>query len=81
MIKDVNKNEYLKALKEYGEERSLNKLVDLFEKEQQFYLEKYKYLCSVLMKVKFYEVVYNDICRRSKGFIFCSRGLLFGALY
>ncbi len=43
VIEDVNRNEYLDALKEYREEESLNKLVSLFEKEQQFYLEKCKY--------------------------------------
>ncbi len=43
MIEDANRNEYLDALKEYRKEKSLNKLVRLFEKEQQFYLEKCKY--------------------------------------
>ena len=43
MIEDANRNEYLEALKEYREEKKLNKLVSLFEKEQQFYLEKCKY--------------------------------------
>lgn len=43
VIEDVNSNEYLDALKEYREEESLNKLIRLFEKEQQFYLEKCKY--------------------------------------
>jgi len=43
VIEDVNRNEYLEALKEYREYKSLNKLVSLFEKEQQFYLEKCKY--------------------------------------
>ena len=43
VIKDTNRNEYLEALKEYREEGKLDKLVDLFEKEQQFYLEKCKY--------------------------------------
>lgn len=33
VIEDVNRNEYLEALKEYGEERKLNKLITLFEKE------------------------------------------------
>ena len=43
VIEDANRNEYLDALKEYREEESLNKLISLFEKEQQFYLEKCKY--------------------------------------
>ena len=43
VIEDANRNEYLEALKEYREEKSLNKLISLFEKEQQFYLEKCKY--------------------------------------
>lgn len=43
VIEDANRNEYLEALKEYREEKSLNKLIRLFEKEQQFYLEKCKY--------------------------------------
>ncbi|MEY8426969.1 Fic family protein [Lachnospiraceae bacterium 46-15] len=43
VIEDVNRNEYLEALKEYREEKSLNKLNALFEKEQRFYLEKCEY--------------------------------------
>ena len=43
VIEDANRNEYLESLKEYREEKSLNKLIGLFEKEQQFYLEKCKY--------------------------------------
>ena len=43
VIEEANRNEYLDALKEYRKEKSLNKLVRLFEKEQQFYLEKCKY--------------------------------------
>ena len=43
VIEDANRNEYLEALKEYREEKSLNKMISLFEKEQQFYLEKFKY--------------------------------------
>jgi len=43
VIEDANRNEYLKALKEYREEKELNGLISLFEKEQQFYLEKCKY--------------------------------------
>lgn len=40
MIEDVNRNEYLEGLKEYREEKALNKLILLFKKEQQFYMEK-----------------------------------------
>lgn len=43
MIEDINRYEYLESLKEYREEKSLNKLIRLFEKEQQFYFEKCKY--------------------------------------
>ena len=43
VIEDVNRNEYLDVLKEYKEEKSLNKLIALLEKEQQFYLERCKY--------------------------------------
>ena len=43
VIEDANRNEYLEALKEYREEKSFSKLICLFEKEQQFYLEKCKY--------------------------------------
>ena len=43
VIEGANRNVYLEALKEYREEKSLNKLINLFEKEQQFYLEKCGY--------------------------------------
>ena len=43
VIEGANRNVYLEALKEYREEKSLNKLINLFEKEQQFYLEKSGY--------------------------------------
>ena len=43
VVEDANRNEYLEALKEYREEKSLYKLINLFEKEQQFYLEKCEY--------------------------------------
>ncbi len=44
MIMDgIQKNNILEALKEYREESSLNLLISLFEKEQQFYFEKCKY--------------------------------------
>lgn len=43
VIEDANRNEYLEALKEYREEKNLFKMIELFKKEQQFYLEKCKY--------------------------------------
>lgn len=43
VIEDTNRNEYLEALKEYREEQVLDKLIKLFEKEQEIYLEKCKY--------------------------------------
>lgn len=43
VIEGVNRNEYLESLKEYRKEKSLEKLITLFEKEQQFYFEKCKY--------------------------------------
>lgn len=43
VIEDENRNKYLEALKEYREEEKLDMLVDLFEKEQQFYWEKCQY--------------------------------------
>lgn len=43
VIEDANRNEYLEALKDYREEKSLHKLIVLFEREQQFYLERCKY--------------------------------------
>ena len=43
VIEDANRNLYLEALKKYREEKILDKLVELFENEQEFYLEKCKY--------------------------------------
>ena len=43
VIEDANRNEYLEALKEYRETEKLDKIIELFKKEQQFYLEKCKY--------------------------------------
>ena len=43
VIEDANRNEYLEALKKYREEEKLDKLVELFVKEQHFYLEKSMY--------------------------------------
>ncbi len=43
VIEDANRNMYLEALKEYREEKKLDKMIILFEKEQQVYLEKCKY--------------------------------------
>lgn len=43
VIEDTNRSEYMEALKEYREEKSLDKLVRLFEKEQIVYREKCNY--------------------------------------
>lgn len=43
VIEDKNRNEYLESLKEYREEGKLDKLIMLFEKEQEFYLDRCKY--------------------------------------
>lgn len=43
VIEDKNRNEYLESLKEYREEKKLDKLIMLFKKEQTFYLDKCKY--------------------------------------
>lgn len=43
VIEDTNRFEYLESLKEYREEKILDKLISLFKNEQQFYLEKCKY--------------------------------------
>ena len=43
VIEDANRNEYLEALKEYGEEEKLDKLIELFENEQQFFWKKCEY--------------------------------------
>lgn len=43
IIEDKNRNEYLDALKEYRVEKSWDKLIELFKKEQEFYFEKCKY--------------------------------------
>lgn len=43
VIMNDNRNEYLDALKEYRETKTVCKLIQLFEKEQNNYLEKCKY--------------------------------------
>ena len=43
VIEDANRKEYLNAMKEYREEKRLEKMVSLFEKEQHFYFGKCKY--------------------------------------
>ncbi|MDE6053840.1 MAG: Fic family protein [Lachnospiraceae bacterium] len=43
VIEDANRNVYLDSLKEYREQKTLVQLVSLFQKEQDFYLEKCKY--------------------------------------
>lgn len=43
VIEDKNRNEYLESLKQYREEGRLDKLIMLFEKEQEFYLGRCRY--------------------------------------
>lgn len=43
VIEDANRNEYLEALNLYREEKMIDRMVLLFEKEQEFYWEKCKY--------------------------------------
>ena len=43
VIEDINRNEYLEALKEYREDNKLSMLIELFKKEQAYYLEKCRY--------------------------------------
>lgn len=43
VVEDANRNEYLEALMEFREEKKLNGMISLFEKEQQFYYDKCKY--------------------------------------
>lgn len=43
VIEDVNRDEYIEALKEYREHQSVEKLKKLLEKEQRIYFEKCSY--------------------------------------
>lgn len=43
VIEDANRNEYLEALKEFREKNRLDKLTELFIKEQEFYLKECQY--------------------------------------
>ena len=43
VIEDSNRSEYLEALKEYKESSKLDKMVKLFEKEQEYYYKKASY--------------------------------------
>ena len=43
VIEDSNRSEYLEALKEYRENSKLDKMVELFEKEQEYYYKKASY--------------------------------------
>ena len=43
VIEDSNRSEYLEALKEYRESSILDKMVELFEKEQEYYYKKASY--------------------------------------
>ncbi len=43
VIEDANRNEYLESMKDYREGKGPDKMIHLFEKEQQFYLRQCKY--------------------------------------
>lgn len=43
VIEDVNRNKYLDTLKEYREKEKTDRLIELFEQEQQIYLGKCRY--------------------------------------
>lgn len=43
VIEDINRYEYLEAIKAYREEKSLSKMESLFEKEQEFYFGQCEY--------------------------------------
>lgn len=43
VIEDANRNIYIESLKQYREEKSVEKMIELLEKEQNFYFEKCKY--------------------------------------
>lgn len=43
VIEDINRNMYLEGLKKYRQEKNVTQLVELFKKEQNFYLEKCNY--------------------------------------
>lgn len=43
VVEDVNRNEYIEALKQYSETQKIDKLKELFEKEQRIYFERCGY--------------------------------------
>ena len=43
IIEDANRDEYIEALKEYRNDNCVNKMIDLFTKEQKNYREKCRY--------------------------------------
>ncbi|MBD5158073.1 MAG: Fic family protein [Butyrivibrio sp.] len=47
VIEDANRNEYLDTLKEFREGESLDKLIELFRKEQEFYLKECRYFTNI----------------------------------
>ena len=47
VIEDANRNEYLEALRAFREEKSLDKLTELFRKEQEFYLKECRYFTNI----------------------------------
>ena len=46
VIEDTNRNEYFESLTEFQENRTADKMVRLFEKEQKFFIKKPDILCK-----------------------------------
>ena len=46
IIEDVNRPEYLSALKQYRENRKVDNLTALFQKEQEYYWERCQYFLA-----------------------------------
>lgn len=61
MIEDINRNEYLEALKEYREEKSLKRLVSLLESGKSGFSRGFKsffQLCDKECFVKYIIIIY-----------------------
>ena len=43
VIEDLKRHEYIEALKEYQQDKNIEKMITLFKEEQQFYYKKCKY--------------------------------------
>ena len=43
VIEDLKRHEYIEALKEYQQNKVIEKMIILFKEEQQFYYNKCKY--------------------------------------